>query len=198
VLVLVALAASMPAVAVGQTVCDRLIPIGLVPPAGGFVLGCAYHYVLRQGSVPPPASSWVPVRFPVCPNGPCAGLTGPLEFGCEATSGYFCCMSAGDSIPLVAGVYVGPLSAGFSQRFANDTDTRTNICFSDYVGNGSRLANVPLIHSFGAGTTQVQVTGFERMFLLSPPATGVVMVEFVAQPTPARSRTWGRTKVRYR
>lgn len=139
------------------------------------------------------------LEYPACPNGPCAGLTGPSQFVCEATSGYFCCVSAADSIPIRAGTYAGPFRQAFGQRFANDIDTRTNICFSDYAGNGSRLANVPVIHAFGLGTTKVQVTALQRMFMVSPPASNAsILVEFVDGPTPARAATWGLTKIRYR
>lgn len=139
------------------------------------------------------------LEYAACPNGPCVGLTGPLQFVCEATSGYFCCIGIADSIPIRAGTYAGPFRQGLDQRFANDTDTRQGICFSDYSGNGSRLANVPLIHSFGLGTTKVQVTAFQRMFLVSPPASNAsIIVEFVDGPTPARAATWGLVKIRYR
>jgi hypothetical protein len=74
------------------------------------------------------------------------------------------------------------------------------ICYSDYAGNGSRLGNVLLIQPTGLGASQAQVAGFFRMFL-SGPASGpfnLIPIEFVDQPTPVRSTSWGRTKILYR
>jgi hypothetical protein len=81
---------------------------------------------------------------------------------------------------------------------ANDTDQRPGICYSEYVGNGSRLGYVPLIEPPGNGASQAQVTGFLRVFLWGPvTGTGTIPVEFISEPTPVRSETWGRTKTRY-
>ena len=194
-LAMVALAVSMSGVAFGQTVCDRLLPIGLVPPAGGFVPGCAFRYILLQGTTP----GYVPLDYPTCPIGPCAPLTPPLRFVCEATHGYACCIAVGDSIPIVPGIYAGALRSGLSQRFANDTDTRADICASEYLGNGTRLCNVPLTIAIGAGMSRVQVTGVVQVFVVRPPAGAAdLVVEFVAGPTPVRGATWARTKIRYR
>jgi hypothetical protein len=192
---LAALATSTPAVARAQTVCDQLLPIGLQPPVTGFQSGCATSYVLRQGSGP---LLFAPLVYPPCANGPCAGLTHPLLFVCAAANGYACCVSVADSILVGAGNLSGPLASGLGQRMANDTDPRTNICYSEYAGNGSRVAEVPLILSWGAGTTRVRVTGFQRMFLLASPISGTILAEFIDGPTPTRSSSWGRTKVRYR
>ena len=130
VIVLVALAASLSGAAAAQTVCDQLLPIGIVPPVGGFLIDCGNRYVLWPATLPPPPVSWVALAYPACPAGPCTGLTGVLQFVCEATSGYFCCIGIADSIPIGAGAYLGPFRQGFDQRFANDTDTRTTICLS--------------------------------------------------------------------
>jgi len=197
---LVVLATLIPGSTRAQTVCDQLLPIGIVAPETGFQIGCATLYVLRYapfGSAPP-YYAWL--AYPPCANGPCAGLTGGLLFVCAAASGYSCCVSAPGTIPLPAGIYAGQLRAGLDQRFASDTDTLPGICFSDYRGNGARVVNVPLILPAGNGITQVQVVGFERMFLVSRPGSVNVplQVEFVAEPTPTWNPTWGRTKIRYR
>jgi hypothetical protein len=76
---------------------------------------------------------------------------------------------------------------------------RTGICYSDYAGNGSRLGNVPLIQFIGSDSSQVQVTGFLRMFVSSPGSGATApRVEFIDYPTPVRSMSWGRMKVLYR
>lgn len=199
VMLLAALGMSAAGVARAQTVCDQLLPIGVAPPAGGFASGCSYRYVLRQSSSSGSGSTYIPLAYPACTNGPCAGLTAPYQFICEATNGYSCCISVSDSIPLVAGNYAGPLRQGLNQRMANDSDTRPDICYSDYVGNGSRVAIVPLIHPTGIGSSQTQVAGFLRLFLTGPLyGNSDLVVEFVAGPTPVRNASWGRTKIRYR
>lgn len=194
-----ALVTSMSAAARAQTVCDQLLPIGVTPPAGGFASGCMYRYVLRRSSSSESGSTYIPLAFPACANGPCAGLTAPNQFICEATNGYSCCISVSDSIPLVIGNYAGPLRQGLDRRMANDTDPRSGICYSDYVGNGSRVAHVPLIHPTGTGSSQTQVAGFLRLFLTGPLyGNSDLVVEFVSGPTPVRNASWGRTKVLYR
>jgi len=187
------------AAARAQTVCDQLLPIGVTPPAGGFASGCANRYVLRLSSSSGSGSTYIPLAFPACANRPCAGLTGPFQFVCEATNGHYCCISVSDSIPLVAGVYIGPLRQGIDQRIASDTDTRPGICHSEYLGNGSRVTNVPLIHATGIGSIKTQVAGFLRLFLTGPwPANADLLVEFVSGPTPVQNASWGRTKILYR
>ena len=194
-----ALVTAMSAAARAETVCGQLLPIGVAPPAGGFASGCANRYVLRRSSSSGSGSTYFPLAFPTCPNGPCAGLTGANQFSCEATNGYSCCTSVSDSIPLVVGNYAGPLRQGLDRRMANDTDTRPGICYSEYVGNGSRVADVPLIHPTATGSSKTQVSGFLRLFLTGPLyANSDLVVEFVNGPTPVRNASWGRTKVRYR
>jgi hypothetical protein len=187
-------------VARAQTVCDQLFPFGLVPPEGGFGFGCAHQYNLRLGRGSGSDGNYWPLEYPACANGPCAGLTGPLLFVCAATSGYSCCISASQLVPLVAGNYSGPLRSGLAQRIANDTDTRAGICYSDYTGNDSRLGNVPLIQPIGNGDPNAHVAGFLRMFLSGPPPAGSdqIPVEFVDEVTPVRSASWGWTKILYR
>ena len=197
-LLLAAIVTSTSGVARGQTVCDQLLPFGLVPPAGGFAFGCAHQYSLRLGYGSVSDGYCTPLAYPACSNGPCAGLTGPQLFVCAATSGYSCCISVAQLIPIVAGDYNGPVNVGLNQRIANDTDTRAGICYSDYAGNGSRLGNVPLIRLLGSGNGEVEVVGFLRMFLARPPSGNAQMlVELVAEPTPTRSASWGQTKIRY-
>ena len=195
----VVLVASAVGVARGQTVCDRLLPIGVAPPAGGFMVGCANGYVLKRSYSTGSGSSYVALEYPACANGPCTGLTEPLKFVCETTSGYSCCIEVSQSIPLVAGNYAGPFASGFNARMTNDTDLRTGICYADYAGNGSRVCEVPLILPVGLGVSHAQVAGFARMFLRGPfPGNGDLLVEFVGGPTPVRSTSWGLTKIRYR
>lgn len=58
---------------------------------------------------------------------------------------------------------------------------------------------MPLVEWDGIGSSQVRVVGFVRMFLAGPPySIGLIPVEFVFDPTPARSVGWAQTKIRYR
>lgn len=197
-LLVAALAISTFEVADGQTVCDQHFPFGVMAPEGGFVPGCGSQYVLRRTTGGGPAS-YISLDYPACASGPCAGMTLPLKYVCEATNGHSCCLSASQSIPLIAGNYVGPLRQGLDQRMANDTDTRLGICYSDYSGNGSRVGNVPLIRAPGLGASAAQVEGFLRMFLTGPAySNSDIVVEFVAGPTPVQSASWGRTKILHR
>lgn len=193
------LAVSTAGVARGQTVCDQLLPIGVAPPAGGFMVGCANGYVLKRSYSTGSGSSYIALDYPACANGPCAGMTLPLKFVCETTNGYSCCIEVSQSIPLIAGNYAGPFASGFNARLASDTDTRTGICYADYAGNGSRVCEVPLILPVGLGVSHAQVAGFASMFLKGPlPGNGDLLVEFIGGPTSVHSTTWGETKVRYR
>jgi hypothetical protein len=200
-LLLAVLATVMPAVARAQTVCDQLLPIGVVSPAVDPVFGCANTYVLKRagGTGTTPPLTYIALAYPPCANGACDGLSDILLFVCGVRSGYSCCISAPGTVPLMLGNMAGPLNQGLNQRFASDTDTLPGICFSNYRGNGARLVNVPMILPFVNGTTQVQVVGFARVFLVKRPSgNGDLLVEFVAEPTPTQGTTWGRAKIRYR
>jgi len=190
-----------PEIARAQAVCDRLLPIGIVQPATGFGAGCANHYVLKRpgGTGLYLPGAYVALAYPPCANGACVGLTDILLFACGLRSGYSCCVGALDSIPQMPGNMAGPINQGLNARYASDTDTLPGICFSDYRGNGARVVNIPLIVSAGYWFTQVQVVAFAGMFLVNRPAgNGDAIVEFVAEPTPTQTQTWGRTKIRYR
>jgi hypothetical protein len=191
-----------PLVAGAQTVCTQLLPIGLLPPAGGFTFGCGHQFNLKLGAVIGPDGNYILLGYPACANGPCAGLTGIPQLQCAADSGYFCCVSGGQMIPTLQGTNVGTFVTGLDQRIADDTDTRAGICHSAYSGNGARVANVPVLQFIGADRTQAQVTGFFSVFVVGPPSgTGTattVPVEFISDATPTEDATWGRLKLIYR
>jgi hypothetical protein len=202
VTLLAALMLAAPVVAGAESVCTQLLPIGLLPPAGGFTFGCTHPFSLKLGAAIGPDGNYILLGYPACANRPCAGLTGIAQLQCAADSGYFCCVSGGQMIPTIQGTNVGTFVAGLDQRIANDTDTRAGICHSAYVGNGSRVANVPVIQFIGADRTQAQVTGFFSVFVVGPPSgTGTattVPVEFISDATPTLGETWGRLKILYR
>jgi len=193
---------AVPVTARSQTVCSQLLPIGLLPPAGGFTVGCSRQASLRLGAALGPDGNYILLGYPACASGPCAGQSGNALLQCAATSGYVCCVSGAQMIPTIQGTNVGTFAAGLTQRIANDTDTRAGICYSAYAGNGARLANVPVIQFIGADRTQAQVTGFLTVFVVGPPAGSgtatTVPVEFVDGATPTLDATWGRLKILYR
>jgi hypothetical protein len=186
----------------GDVICDRLVPFGLLPPTGGFSLGCSHVFNLKLGAALGPDGNYILLSYPSCASGPCAGDTGLTLLQCAATSGYFCCVSTAQTVPTITGTNVGTLVAGLNQRIANDTDTRAAICHEIYTGNGSRVANVPLIQFIGADRTQAQVIGFLQLFLVGPPSgsgtSTTFPVEFISDPTPAHGASWGRLKLLYR
>lgn len=192
----------LPAAAGAQVVCDRLLPFGLLPPAGGFSFGCARHFSLKLGAAIGPDGNYILLEYPACANGPCAGLGSTVLLQCAAASGYFCCVQASQMIPTMTGTNVGTLVTGLDQRIAGDSDTRAGICFSAYAGNGARVANVPVIQFIGLDRTQAQVTGFLQLFLVGPPVgsgtSTTIPVEFISDPTPARGSGWGRVRTLYR
>ena len=198
----VVLLAATSASAAAQVVCDRLAPIGLLLPSGGFTFGCAHQYSLKLGAALGPDGNYILLSYPPCASGPCAGQMELTLLQCAATSGYSCCISSAQMIPTHTGTNVGTLVAGLNQRIANDTDTRSGICRSAYAGNGSRVGNVPLIQFIGADRSQAQVTGFLELFLVGPPSGGgtstTIPVEFIADPTPVHGTTWGELKLIYR
>jgi hypothetical protein len=193
----------VPGPVAADQICDRLLPMGLLEPAGGFTSGCSRQFVLKLGANPGPDGNYILLDFPACSNGPCAGLTSAAQLQCAAAGGYACCVLSGQSVPTLTGTNVGSLAAGLVQRFALDTDARPGICFSSYVGNGARIANVPLAVFPGIDRTQMVVQTFANVFVVAPAAgTGqatTVTLEFVAMGvTSAGGRSWGRIKLLYR
>src|SRR5262245_1187176 len=95
------LLATMFASAHAQSVCDRLAPVGLLPPAGGFTFGCSRQFTLKLGAALGPDGNYILLDDPACANGPCAGLSGIPQMQCAATSGYFCCITNAQMIPTI-------------------------------------------------------------------------------------------------
>ncbi len=193
----------VPASAAADQVCDRLLPVGLLEPAGGFTTGCARQFTLKLGASLGPDGNYILLDYPACPEGPCAGLPGATQLQCAAASGYACCILSGAHIPTMTGGNVGALAAGLVQRFALDSDSTVGLCYASYAGNGARVANVPLAQFPGGTRSEMVINSFASVFLVSPP-TGSAQattftVEFLAQGvTAARGSSWGRIKLLYR
>ena len=193
----------LPSAAAADHICDRLLPMGLLEPPGGFTSGCARTFTLKLGASPGPDGNYILLDYPACSDGPCAGLTAGAQLQCAAASGYACCVLSGQIVPTLTGGNVGSLAAGLVQRIALDTDTRPGLCYSSYVGNGARIANVPLAQFPGTLRTEMVIQSFATVFVTSPPAGSAqattVTLEFLALGvTPTSGRSWGRIKLLYR
>jgi len=173
--------------------CEKLVPMGAIPPIGGsFQVGCGAPnpYTLFQGQGDGTQGNWYAVNFPECSEGPCAGQpsTGANTFRCLLSGGYSCCIEIGQRIWTETGQMNGPSRTGLQARWDGDTDRRSNICYSDYVGNGSRVVNVPIITPLqGGGKQQVTVVGLAAFFLRSVPTGGPaapVLAEFIHDVVP--------------
>jgi hypothetical protein len=184
-------------------ICTGLLPMGLLPPAGGFTTGCGHQFTLKLGASLGPDGNYILLDYPPCASGPCAGESGLVQLQCAAANGYQCCLSSGQSIPTLTGTNVATLVAGLNQRIGLDTDQRAGICYSAYAGNGARVANVPLASFPGSDRTQMILQSFASVFLVTPPAgsaqSTTVTFEFIAQGvTASTAPSWGRLKVLYR
>jgi hypothetical protein len=185
-----------------NSVCSQVLPIGLLPPAGGWTTDCAHRVSLKLGASIGAGGNYIMITYPTCASGPCAGQGGTTALQCQATSGYSCCVNVSDVEPTITGTNIGFLVSGLNSRIAADTDTRSGICYSAYTGNGSRVASAP-VTTLSADRSSMTVTGFALLFITGPPVgTGnatVLPVEFL--PTgvvPAHASTWGGLKMLYR
>lgn len=170
--------------------CEKMVPLGAMPPLNqqNFQVGCANRYTLHtSGGTQIAPGNYLAVDFPQCDEGPCAGMseTGGSTFRCLLENGYGCCVHIGQVIQTEPGVKSGPIVQGLGDRWAADTDQRENICYSEYVGNGSRVVNVPVITPIGNGRTEVTVTGLAAFFIRSRvQGNGDVEAEFIHDVVP--------------
>lgn len=161
-------------------VCERLVPMGaILPPAGGFQVRCDTTYTLKADT--PTQGNFQLLDFPPCNEGPCSGMvSGGSEIRCLVANGYSCCVNIDDMIPTQPGNKVGPFIQGISDRWDNDTDQRTNICFDQYKGNGNRIVNVPILKTYDpTGKKPVQIAGFAGFFLKNKPQGFALQGEFL-------------------
>ena len=52
-----------------DTACERLVPFGILTPAGGFSAGCSHIYNLRLGAALGPDGNYILLSYPSCANG---------------------------------------------------------------------------------------------------------------------------------
>lgn len=168
--------------------CCNLVPMGAVPPISGpFQTGCVNGiYTLKVASGQGTTGNYGLVDFPPCDQGACADnqVTGGAQVKCLMANGYCCCIAIGTEIQTEPGNKIGPVNQGLTDRFRADTDQRTNICYSDYRGNGKRVVFVPQVTPFSNGRTTVTITGFLAFFLRDIPQNDTVKAEFLYDNAP--------------
>jgi len=172
--------------------CQALVPMGAIPANGDpnfFKPGCGNNYTLKQGAGGGVNGNYQAVDFPACDAGPCAGYqqTGANTYRCLLANGYGCCVQVGQQIQTEPGNMTGPTRQGLQGRWDGDSDRRSNICYKQYIGNGNRVVNVPIISRPGNGRSTITVLGFAAFFLLKRPTGGGsqdVEGEFIYQVAP--------------
>lgn len=154
--------------------CEKLVPMGAIPPANSTTFTVGQNYTLLQGQGGGTTGNWYAVTFPECQEGGCAGMseTGANTFRCLLANGYGCCVRIGQVIQTEPGQMNGPARQGLQQRWDNDTDRRNGISYAEYTGNGSRVVNVPIITPIQNGRTDVTVIGMAAFLLLERPTGG--------------------------
>jgi Flp pilus assembly protein TadG len=170
--------------------CEKLVPLGAIPPVGsnGFEVNCLRTYLLLEGQGGGINGNYKALSFPDCDEGACGGqgAGGAATLGCLIEHGYACCVGVGDLIQTKPGQNAGQVVSGLQARWDRDTDCTPNICYSLYRGNGSRVINVPVVESLGAGRTDVRVVSLAAFFLKVRPASPGLPVpaEFVYDVVP--------------
>ncbi len=174
-------------VAAGDTVVPCVcggssLPIGVVSPPGGFLVGCAHPYVIRAGAGSGRRGTYDLLELPPCPGDPCGG-SGASLLRCRLVAGYACCLDSLDLVPVVTGVKAGPVAQALRERWSRDTDRREGICHADYAGNGSRIVWLAVLGSGpGAPGRERAYRGAAAFFLtrVPAPASDDLIGEFVA------------------
>jgi Flp pilus assembly protein TadG len=169
--------------------CEKLVPMGAIPPGNGTTFTVGQAYTLFQGQGGGANGNWQAVDFPDCNEGACAGMpsTGANTFRCLLANGYGCCVRIGQVIQTEPGQMNGPARQGLQQRWDRDTDRRNGITYAQYTGNGSRVVNVPIITPIQNGRTDVTVIGMAAFLLLERPTGGPaqpVQGEFIHDVVP--------------
>lgn len=160
--------------------CEGLIPMApVVPPGSWFDPTCnngvpvTYNLKLDEtgGAM---QGNFQLLDFPDCTEGPCGEVEGGggAAIRCQTANGYSCCVSLGDEFTFTQpGNKVGPFRQGISYRWDTDTDRRSNICYDDYRGNGSRVVRVPIVETFDvAGKKVARIVSLAAFFLTERPA----------------------------
>ena len=159
-----------------------VLPIGVVlSPGESFSPGCGNNYTLKNGPGKGSRGNYGYLALPECPGSNCDMSPGsPHQIACQISSGYCCGMAIGDLVNTAPGTKA-PALDGIDSRFANDSDPRENICYSDYNGNGKRIVTVPVLESLPNGAGSATVQGFASFFLRARPdqKNGELVGEFI-------------------
>ncbi|MBI5710591.1 MAG: hypothetical protein HZC42_09860 [Candidatus Eisenbacteria bacterium] len=171
------------------SVCRNLVPLAVEPEDedDDFVAGCAYTYRIKEGGGSGFQGKYGAVEFPLCPDGPCAGMspTGANTLRCLLENGYGCCVQELACLPAKSGNNSGPVKQAIEARFARDTDQRPDICYEQYTGNGARVLYVPITSEIEDGCYTVQ--RFGAFFVKRIPGNGnqnFITAEFINATAP--------------
>ena len=159
-----------------------VLPIGVVlTPGEAFDPGCGNHYTLKYGPGSGSRGNYGYINLDRCPDSPCQQPgSNPNQIACLIENGYCCGMKAGDLVTTAPG-NKGPALDGIDSRFQQDSDSREDICYSEYHGNGKRVVTVPVLATLPAGVGTTSVSGFASFFLQSRPdnKSGGLTGEFI-------------------
>ncbi len=176
-----------------------ILPLAGIPGTGGFVPGCGNTYTLKEASQGGTTGNYLALSFPKCAEGACSDLavSGANTYRCLVQNGYCCSIAIGQELDTEPGNMAGPTTQAIKTRFSEDTDQRINICYSDYTGNGRRVAFVPIVTAPSAGgRSSVTVTGFAAFFLKNIPTPGngnSILAEYVYSTIPGSSENANST-----
>lgn len=199
--------ADAPAQEDSSQVSVLLVPIAIQEPlAGPFVPGCT-EYQVNYGGGSGSQGGYGALNFPSCDQDPC-GEGGANRYRCQLMNGYPCWQDSGICVPNKAGNMSGPTMQALAARFNNDTDVREGICYTDYLGNGSRIMTTLItgLLQGGAFTLCYPVLHYGTFFLTRIPGSdgsSNIWATYLGHPganppTPAFRPTWGALKTLYR
>jgi hypothetical protein len=152
--------------------CEHLSPFAPENvPDSSFVTDCAVEYTLKQGSGASSSGNFQLLDYPPCPESDFTG-GGAAAIYQYTRYGYDCCFQIGDEFVYTEpGNKVGPFRSALQAKFDEDTDTRNNICYQDYAGNGKRVFLTPIIESFDvSGKKLVRIVKFAAFFIKERPS----------------------------
>jgi hypothetical protein len=164
-------------------VCKGLVPFSAVGVPGDFSTACGSSYTLETDPHASNGGNFQLLDFPDCNDGNCDDApngNGGAKIKWFIENGYCCCVEIGTTfVDTKPGGTVGPVRQGLTTRWNADSDRRPNICYKDYIGNGSRVLPVPLVATFQDlnGRTNATITGFAAFFMLKKPSNGSKLVE---------------------
>jgi Flp pilus assembly protein TadG len=161
-----------------STLCGAIAPFAPEEPdTGGFSKACGTSYTLKLGAGNSTSGNFQLLDYPDSCLAPGVTGGGGAAIRYYIVNGFKCCLEIGSLVEVNTepGNVVGPVRQGLQARWDADTDTRPDICYQDYRGNGSRVFLCPIIANFAVnGKKEVQILKFAAFFLLERPGGNLV------------------------